>query len=143
MKDTETIHANALNVNGQGILLLGGSGSGKSDLSLRLMDEGAQLIADDHVILTVEAGKLIAHCPEAIRQKIEVRGLGILDLAPEKCTESVTLTRAFYLVSPDEIERLPEEEIFFEAQGIRITAHQLTPFEASATAKIRVALSVL
>ncbi len=61
---------------GVGVLLLGGSGSGKSDLLLRLIDRGFGLVADDQVL--VEDGQ--ARPPPALAGLVEVRGLGLLRL---------------------------------------------------------------
>ncbi len=80
-----TIHATALAAPAAGpgpgparaVLLLGPSGSGKSDLALRLIDRGWQLIADDRTVLAVAGGRLMASAPPAIAGLIEVRGVGI------------------------------------------------------------------
>ncbi len=76
--DEANIHASCVAVGRHGVLLLGKSGSGKSDLALRLIDQGAVLVADDRTILFVEKGALHARSPESIRGLIEVRGLGIV-----------------------------------------------------------------
>jgi len=77
---TVNIHACCVAVNGRGVLLLGGSGAGKSDLALRLIDDGAKLVSDDRTELSVERGKLWARAPKSIAGLIEVRGLGIVAL---------------------------------------------------------------
>ncbi len=64
------------------MLLRGESGSGKSALALDLMALGAELIADDGVILRAEGGQIWAHCPEAIKGKIEARYIGLLMATP-------------------------------------------------------------
>jgi HPr kinase/phosphorylase len=74
------IHAGCVALNGKGILLLGVSGAGKSDLALRLIHEGAALVADDRTLLTVRNKALIASAPASIKGLIEVRGLGIIAL---------------------------------------------------------------
>lgn len=74
-----TLHGTAVALDkGRGVLLLGRAGSGKSGLALQLMAHGAQLIADDRVMLRDENGVLMARAPEAIKGKIEARGIGIL-----------------------------------------------------------------
>ncbi len=70
------IHASCAAREGQGVLLLGPSGSGKSDLLLRLLDRGFDLVADDRVDL--EAG--VASAPAAIAGLVEVRGIGVVEL---------------------------------------------------------------
>jgi HPr kinase/phosphorylase len=77
-----TIHASAVGIKGQGLLILGPSGSGKSALALTLMAAGAGLVADDRVILRVEGDHLMAECPPALAGRIEARGIGILRAEP-------------------------------------------------------------
>ncbi|SEH82184.1 HPr kinase/phosphorylase [Paracoccus alkenifer] len=77
-----TIHASAVAVEGRGLLILGPSGAGKSSLALALMAQGAQLVADDRVLLDARAGRLIAACPPPLAGRIEARGVGILAAAP-------------------------------------------------------------
>ncbi|AXJ96575.1 MULTISPECIES: HPr kinase/phosphorylase [unclassified Sphingomonas] len=77
---SETLHATAIAIDGQAVLLEGASGVGKSDLALRLIDRGATLISDDYTLLVRSAGSLVARAPDTIRGRIEVRGLGILTL---------------------------------------------------------------
>lgn len=69
-----TLHASCVARDGHGVLLLGGSGSGKSDLALRLLDRGFRLVADDRVALV--DGE--AAPPAGLAGLLEVRGLGIL-----------------------------------------------------------------
>ena len=64
------------------VLLRGPSGAGKSDLALRLIDQGARLVADDQTELTPSDGVLLARAPQTIQGKMEVRGLGIAEHAP-------------------------------------------------------------
>ncbi|MGR3501549.1 HPr kinase/phosphorylase [Pseudaestuariivita sp.] len=78
-----TIHGSAAAVGGdRGVLILGPSGSGKSALTLQLMAFGAELVADDQVALTADAGGVQMAAPETIRGSIEARGIGILRAAP-------------------------------------------------------------
>lgn len=63
-----------------GVLLLGRSGSGKSDLALRLMALGAELVADDRTDIFAARGRLYAKAPAPIAGLLEVRGVGILSL---------------------------------------------------------------
>ena len=77
-----TLHATAVAVGVDGdrraVLLIGPSGSGKSDLALRLIDRGAVLIADDRVALRRDGDRLLAAPPPAIAGLIEIRGVGIV-----------------------------------------------------------------
>lgn len=74
------IHATCLSVSGKGVLLLGTSGAGKSDLALRLIDDGARLVADDRTELYLARGRLEARAPKSIAGLLEVRGLGLIAL---------------------------------------------------------------
>jgi HPr kinase/phosphorylase len=90
-----------------GILLLGESGTGKSDLALRLIAQGAQLVADDRVELFVRRGALWACAPAKLVGLIEARGVGIVALpfAPE-----ARVALVIRLVAPDAVPRLPQAE---------------------------------
>ena len=130
------VHASCVAVDGCGVLLLGPPGSGKSDLALRLIDEGAVLVADDQVDIRAGAGRLQAAAPTALAGRIEVRGLGILAFA---WRESAPLRLAVELLTDSAPERLPvAAERRFE--GIALPLVRLAPFEASAAAKVRLAV---
>ncbi len=75
-----TLHASAVAIDGHGLLLIGPSGAGKSDLALRLIDDGATLVADDRVIAEARAGRLHLSAPAGIAGLIELRGVGIVRL---------------------------------------------------------------
>ena len=132
----QTIHATAVVIGNQCVLLCGPSGAGKSDLALRLIDGGAMLVADDWTELIREEGELIARCPSAITGKLEVRGVGILTLP---YVSPATVSMVVDLVAPEEVERLPETE-GVELLGEQVRQVSLAPFEASAPAKVRLAL---
>ena len=76
----KNIHATCIAIGTKGVLLLGSSGAGKSDLALRLIDGGAQLVADDRTILFIDKGALWAKAPATIRGLIEIRGVGIVKM---------------------------------------------------------------
>lgn len=130
------VHGTCVDIAGTGVLLLGPSGSGKSDLALRLIDGGAVLIADDRADVTVRDGGLVISAPAEIAGMIEVRGLGIRPVAngPETALGLVA-----DLVAPEAIERLPEPD-FWECQGISVPRIRIAPFQASAAAKVRLAV---
>ena len=119
-----------------GVLLRGAPGTGKSDLALRLIDQGALLLADDLVELEAKAGRLLASPPETIRGRMEVRGLGI---ATFPWVEEVPLGLIVDLVPPQDVPRQPEAALE-EISGVQLRRLRLAPFESSATAKIRLAL---
>lgn len=72
------LHASCVAVGGCGIVIRGQSGSGKSALSLQLMAYGADLVADDRVLLSLENGRVVVRPPNPIKGLIEARGVGIL-----------------------------------------------------------------
>ena len=84
-KTPKSVHASCVSINEIGILLRGPSGSGKSDLTLRLIGDGAMLVADDQVQLTDVSGSLMAKAPEMLAGKLEVRGCGILAFPKLEC----------------------------------------------------------
>ena len=131
------IHATSVCLKNKGILILGKSGAGKSDLALRLIEEQkAMLVADDITELSVKKGEIYASCPENIRGKIEVRGVGIVQKPYE---ENIKISLVVELVNDfKKIERLPEPE-FWEYEKIKIKQLKLYPFEISACHKVRLA----
>ena len=130
---SQLLHATCVSVEGAGLLLLGDSGSGKSDLALRLIDSGAMLVSDDQVELRLEHGQVVASPPERIAGLIEARGAGLLRLP---YAENVPVKLAVRLTSREEVERLPEAE-FFDCLGAGVPVLSLYPFDASACAKLR------
>lgn len=121
-----------------GILLLGDSGVGKSDLALRLIAQGATLVSDDRTELFVARGRLCARAPRTIAGLIEVRGLGIVKVA---AASSATIALAVTLSG--KIARLPARKHYKPPPGLPACAAlaliKLNPFEASAPAKIALA----
>lgn len=137
--DSAIVHATAVAIGGRAVLLRGPSGSGKSDLALRLIDAGARLISDDYSQLRRKNDGILVSAPEPISGLIEVRGIGILRV--ETLAEA-RLGLVADLVAPQHVERLPEprgETIF----GLPIPLVEIAPFEASAPAKLRFALAAL
>jgi serine kinase of HPr protein (carbohydrate metabolism regulator) len=131
------LHATCVDIGGTGLLLRGPSGSGKSDLALRLIDGGARLVADDRVILEEVAGRLMASGPRRLAGLLEVRGVGIL---PVPHSERVELGLIVDLVAADAVERLPEPDVV-SLLGIPVRRLALWPFAASAPAALRLAAS--
>src|SRR5690606_41385193 len=85
------IHASCVAAGSRGILLLGPSGRGKSDLALRLIDRGARLVADDRCDVWFDRGRLWCRPPAELAGKMDVRGLGIVE---QPWTAPVPLGRA-------------------------------------------------
>lgn len=140
------IHATAVARAGCCVLLCGPPGAGKSDLALRLIaqspatsarDAPFVLVADDQVVLTLANGQLLAAPPTTIAGKLEVRGIGIVTV-PFIAEAKVALH--VDLVATDAIERMPPPAFVTHA-GLAIPAVRLRPFEASATAKVGLALA--
>jgi len=73
------LHATCVSLDGEGLLLLGVPGSGKSSLALRLMERGWSLVADDQVEIMALADGLGAAPPEGLAGRFEVRGLGLFE----------------------------------------------------------------
>ena len=135
--DPVLVHATAIAIDGRAVLLRGPSGAGKSDLALRLIDGGARLVADDQVELRRAGERVLVTAPAAIAGLIEVRGLGILRV---EAVAEATLALLVDLVRSAEVDRLPEirrEDVL----GVAAPTIALSPFEASAAAKLRLALS--
>jgi serine kinase of HPr protein (carbohydrate metabolism regulator) len=129
-------HGTCVELDGAAVLLRGAPGSGKSDLALRLIDAGAHLVADDQVLLQPRHGMVFAAAPAAIAGRMEVRGLGIV---AQRCVAEARLALVVDLVAPEAVERLPEPGSV-DLVGVVLPAIKLAPFEASAVAKLRLAL---
>lgn len=136
MSDRLLLHATAIAIDGRAVLLRGLSGSGKSDLALRLIDAGARLVADDQSELSRRGEEIIVRAPATIAGLLEVRGIGIvrLDALPEAPVALIV-----DLVKPDALERLPERQTE-RILGVALPLIGVAPFEASAAAKLRLAL---
>lgn len=133
MSGSLLVYATAVAIDGAAVLLRGPSGSGKSDLALRLVDAGAQLVADDQTLLRRDGKRLLASAPATLVGLLEVRGLGIVRVG---AAQAAPLLLVADLVPPGEVERLPEarrETIL----GVSVPVVALAPFEASAPAKLR------
>lgn len=126
------VHGTAVEIDGWAVLLTGQSGSGKSDLALRLIDRGAVLVGDDYVEIDDE---LTAHPKSEIAGKLEVRGLGITKMdhrAPSPLRLLVELG--------DDGERLPASRPLRDLNGWSIPLLRLDAFAASAPIKVELAL---
>lgn len=133
----QILHASCVAVDGRGVLLLGPSGSGKSDLALRLVDAGAKLVADDQVAVTHEGHGVVARHAPRLAGLLEVRGVGIMTLP---YAEQVTLMLAVKLVARAEVERMPHPQ-FYGCAGEQLPLLSLHAFDAATGAKIRMVLA--
>jgi serine kinase of HPr protein (carbohydrate metabolism regulator) len=120
----------------RGVLLLGASGAGKSDLALRCLDLGFHLVADDRVVLWTSGDSLYGAPPDSLAGLVEARGIGILR-SPYRAWARVSL--AIDCVATGGVERLPDFQAF-EALGRPIPKLPLAWQEASAPTKLRHAL---
>ena len=75
-----TRHGVLVNIYGQGVLILGDSGIGKSETAIDLLKRGHRLVADDAVDIRKISNSLYGSAPEAIRHYIEIRGIGVIDV---------------------------------------------------------------
>ena len=133
---SETLHASCVAIKGRGVLIEGRSGEGKSDLALRLIDRGAELVADDYTICQRHEGVLQASAPANIAGKIEVRGIGILDM-PFAARAPVELL----IVILDAPPRFPEDRRSRRIAGVDVPVLALAALEPSAPIKVELALS--
>jgi serine kinase of HPr protein (carbohydrate metabolism regulator) len=143
----ELVHGTCVALGRGAALIRGPSGSGKSDLALRFLFlarrgpaalEAPTLVADDQVRLIRDGARVLATAPDTIRGKIEVRGVGIVEL---KSLAEAELKLVVDLVWPDEVERLPAMDPAVEVLGVRLPVLPLRPWESSAPIKLALALA--
>lgn len=109
----QTSHGTAVQINGKGILLRGASGSGKSSIAMRLLDNcilnntSGFLIADDRVYLKSHNNVLYVSCPDNLHGLIEIRGLGIVTL---NYLKEAKLDLVVDLVPQEAFERYPHHD---------------------------------
>jgi serine kinase of HPr protein (carbohydrate metabolism regulator) len=127
------VHGTAVALDGEALLLRGPPGAGKSDLALRLIDGGAQLVADDQTELSRRGDRIWARAPAIIAGLIEVRGIGLLRC---QALEEAPLALLVDLVASAAVERLPEAAVE-TVLGLAVRRLAIAPFEASAVAKLR------
>lgn len=131
----ETIHASCVAIDGRAVLIEGRSGEGKSDLALRLIDRGAVLVSDDQTTCQRQKDGLIASPPATIAGKIEVRGIGIVEM-PHVAQVPVSLL----IVILDAPPRFPEDQRVRRVAGIDVPVLALAALEPSAPIKVELAL---
>ncbi len=137
---TSQVHGTCVVLAKIGVLLCGPSGCGKSDLALRLVDDGARLVADDRVDLVRRAGGLWASAPAALAGLLEVRGIGIVRLGGgmRRSAKRARLGLVVDLTDRTGVERLPDPatRAFL---GIELPLVRIDAWAASAAAKLRLA----
>ena len=130
------IHSTSVVIDDNGVLILGDSGSGKSDLALRLIDNGATLISDDISICRKNSNNIYLYCPPEIKGLLEVREIGIITVP---FVEKIKLRLVVNLKSNNN-ERFPKDS-FFRILGIKIPIINIEGKNSSAVAKIKVKLN--
>lgn len=131
------VHGTTIAIDGAAVLLRGPSGAGKSDLALRLIDGGAELVADDQTALAVFEDSVAASSPAPIAGMLEVRGVGIIRVP--YCLEARLRLVVDLIAEPGGIERLPEARLA-RLGGVDLPLIALWAHEPSAPIKIRWAL---
>ncbi len=117
------------------MVIAGPSGAGKSDLALRLLDRGFTLVSDDQTTIRREGDRLIASAPPNIAGKLEIRGIGIVDM---DALRDVPVALLVELTS--EIQRLPDDSRERPLLGVRIPLISIDAMTASAPSKVALAL---
>lgn len=117
------------------MLLTGVSGSGKSDLALRLLQQGFTLVSDDQTVIKRDGDRLLATAPPSIAGKLEVRGIGIVEM---ETLSDVPVALIVELLT--DMERLPDDGRARDVLGISIPLVTIDATTASAPAKVIVAL---
>jgi HPr kinase/phosphorylase len=128
-----SIHGVLVDVYGEGILITGESGIGKSEAALELIKRGHRLVTDDVVeIKKVSDETLIGMAPDITRHFIELRGIGIIDVKTLFGVESVKNTQSIDLVikleewnKEKEYDRLGLEEQYTEYLGNKVVCHSI------------------
>lgn len=134
------IHGTCVDWLGAGILIVGPSGSGKSDLALRLIDAGAMLVADDQCVLSADEDLVFASPAPKLEGLLEVRGVGIIKMGDPIDRSGIELV--VELVEHAQVERLPPMRSA-KLEGVALPLLKLYPREASAVLKIKAALVAL
>ncbi|MDE6210021.1 MAG: HPr(Ser) kinase/phosphatase [Lachnospiraceae bacterium] len=128
-----SIHGVLVDVYGEGVLIMGESGIGKSEAALELIKRGHRLVSDDVVeIRRVSGETLIGSAPDITRHFIELRGIGIIDVktlfgvGSVKDTQSIDLVINLEEWSRDkEYDRLGLEEEYTEFLGNKVVSHSI------------------
>ena len=131
----ETIHASTVAIDGRAVMITGPSWSGKSDLTLRLLDRGFTLVSDDQTIVRRDGDRLVATAPPAIAGKLEVRGIGIVEV--ERLGD---VPVALLVELTSDIQRLPDDSRERPILGVGLPLISIDAMTASAPSKVSLAL---
>jgi serine kinase of HPr protein (carbohydrate metabolism regulator) len=131
----ETVHASTVAIDGRAVLITGPSGSGKSDLALRLLDRGFTLVSDDQTLIKRDGERLLASAPANISGKLEIRGVGIVEM------DSVSdIPVALIVELTSDIQRLPDDARERPLLGVSLPLISIDALTASAPSKVALAL---
>ena len=131
----ETLHASTVALDGRAVLISGPSGSGKSDLALRLIERGFTLVSDDQTIVKRDGDRLLATAPPTIAGKIEIRGIGIIEME-----RSSDVPVALWIELTSDIQRIPDDSRERPILGLPLPLISIDAMTASAPAKVALAL---
>lgn len=134
----ETIHASTVAKGGRAVLITGPSGSGKSDLALRLLDRGFTLVSDDQTIVKRQGDRLVSTSPQTIAGKLEIRGIGIVEM---ENLSDVPVALIVELTS--DIQRLPDDARERPVLGVKLPLISIDAMTASAPSKVALALDLV
>jgi serine kinase of HPr protein (carbohydrate metabolism regulator) len=131
----ETIHASTVAREGRAVLITGPSGSGKSDLALRMLDRGFTLVSDDQTIVRRQGDRLLSTSPSTIAGKLEIRGIGIVEM------DNLTDVPVCLIVElTSDIQRLPDDSRERPILGVNLPLISIDAMTASAPSKVALAL---
>jgi serine kinase of HPr protein (carbohydrate metabolism regulator) len=131
----ETVHGSTVARDGRAVLITGPSGSGKSDLALRLLDRGFTLVSDDQTVVKKDGNRLVASAPATIAGKLEIRGMGIIEMDR---IDAVPVALIVELTG--DIQRLPDDSRERPILGVSLPLITIDAMTASASAKVSLAL---
>ncbi len=128
-----SVHGVLVDIYGEGLLIMGESGIGKSEVALELIHRGHRLVSDDMVVIKrISDNMLIGSSPETIRHFIELRGIGIIDAKSLFGVESVKNEQEINLVikleefdKDQDYDRLGLEEQYMEFLGNKVVCHSI------------------
>ncbi len=128
-----TMHGVLIDIYGEGVLIMGESGVGKSETALELIKRGHRLVADDAVeIKKISQHSLVGSCPKVIRHFIELRGIGIINVKQMFGVQSVMDTQVIDLIINLEqwekgksYDRLGMEDEYTEILGNKVVSKTL------------------
>ncbi len=135
--ELKRVHSSSVVLDDNGVLIMGDSGSGKSDLALRLIDNGATLISDDVSICKKKLNDIYLYCPTETKGLLEVRDVGIITVP---FVEEIKLKLVVKLTI-SETKRLPDKNNFFKILGIKYPLLKIDGRNSSAAVKIKVKLN--